>query len=161
MTHEAVLLDTGVLIRLLNPEYSLHENAKGYFKYFLDKEIALICSTISIAEFCVIGGIEDLPLRNLQLLPFNLNHAKRTGEFARIAFEARRAKSLEIKERLLIPNDTKLFSQADVEPNIQYYLTADTESHKIYNVISQNIKLNFSFLDLNVMHNQAFGILDL
>jgi predicted nucleic acid-binding protein len=161
MTHEAVLLDTGFLIRLLNPAYPLHENAKGYFKYFLEKEIALVCSTISIAEFCVIGGIEDLPLKNLQLLPFNLNHAKRTGEFARIAFEARRAKAIEIKERLIIPNDTKLFSQADVEQNIQYYLTADTESNKIYSAISQNIKLNFRFLDLNVKYNQAFGILDL
>jgi|GEM_PF-2513031 len=34
---------------------------------------------------------------------------------------------------MIIPNDTKLFSQADVEPNIKYYLSSDTESYKIYN----------------------------
>jgi predicted nucleic acid-binding protein len=161
MMHDAVLLDTGFFIRLLNPTYPLHEQAKGYYKYFLENEITLICSTISIAEFCVIGGIEDLPLKNLQLLPFNLNHAKRTGEFARIAFDARRSKALETKDRLIIPNDTKLFSQADTEPHIQYYLSADRESIKVYNAIAKSVNLKFRFIDLNINHNQTFGILDL
>lgn len=31
-------------------------------------------STIAIAEFCVKAEITDLPLRNLQILPFNYNH---------------------------------------------------------------------------------------
>ena len=79
MNHDAVLLDTSFFIQLLNPNYDFHENAKGYFKYFLENEISLVCSTISVGEFCVVGGLEDLPLRNLQILPFNLNHAKRTG----------------------------------------------------------------------------------
>ena len=39
-------------------------------------------STTSIAEYCVGGDIHELPLRNLQIVPFNLNHSKRTGEFA-------------------------------------------------------------------------------
>ena len=99
MNHEAVLLDTSFFIRLLDPSKLYHENAIGYFKYFLEKEITKICSTIAIGEFCVFGGLEDLPLKNLQILPFNLNHAKRTGELARIAFEARRNKALETKER--------------------------------------------------------------
>jgi len=161
MIHEAVLLDTGFFIRLLNTNYTYHENAKAYYKYFLEEGIALVCSTISIGEFCVVGDIEDLPLKNLQILPFNLNHAKRTGELARIAFEARRLKALETKERLIIPNDTKLFSQADIEQNIQYYLSSDAESNKVYNVLSQTQKLNFRFLDLSIKYQQAFGILDL
>jgi hypothetical protein len=161
MMPEAVLLDTGFFIRLLNPQYPLHENAKGYYKYFLEKDIALICSTISIAEFCVIGGIEDLPLKNLQLLPFNLDHAKHTGEIARIAFEARRNKALETKDRLIIPNDTKLFSQADIENHIKYYLSADSESYKVYNAIEKIHKLNFQFIDLQIKHNNTFGLLEL
>jgi hypothetical protein len=161
MIHEAVLLDTGFFIRLLNPNYTYHENARGYYKYFLDNEIALICSTISIGEFCVVGGLEDLPLKNLQILPFNLNHARRTVDIARIAFEALLHKILETKERLIIPNDTKLFSQADTEQSIQYYLSADTESNKVYNVLSQTQKLNFRFLDLSIKYQQAFGLLDL
>ena len=83
----SVLLDTSFFIRLLNDEDPLHLNAKGYFKYFLEKEIALKVSTISIAEYCVVGKLEELPLRNLQILPFNLKDAERTGEFAKIIFK--------------------------------------------------------------------------
>ena len=161
MKPDAVLLDTSFFIRLLNPTFPLHENAVGYYKYFLEEKIALVCSTISIGEYCVMCALEDLPLRNLQILPFNLNHATRTGELSRIAFEAKRNKVLETRERLIIPNDTKLFSQADVEPNIKYYLSSDTESSKIYNVLTQTDKLNFRFLDLSIKYQQAFGLLEL
>ena len=161
MNHDAVLLDTSFFIQLLNPNYDFHENAKGYFKYFLENEISLVCSTISVGEFCVVGGLEDLPLRNLQILPFNLNHAKRTGELASIAFEARRNKALETKERLIIPNDTKLFSQADTELNIKYYLSADSESNKVYKFLMQTQNLNFRFLELSISHYQSFGLLGL
>lgn len=40
MTH-SVLLDTSFFIRLLNDEDPLHENAKGFFKYFLDNDIIM------------------------------------------------------------------------------------------------------------------------
>ena len=45
----SVLLDTSFFIRLLNDEDKLHNNAKGYFRYFLENEIVLKVSTISIA----------------------------------------------------------------------------------------------------------------
>ena len=70
----SVLLDTSFFIRLLNDDDKLHKNARGYFKYFLDKEILMKISTISIAEYCVLGSVEDLPLKNLQIIPFNLDH---------------------------------------------------------------------------------------
>ncbi len=82
----SVLLDTSFFIRLLNDEDPLHLNAVGYFKYFLENEIALKVSTISIAEYCVLGALEDLPLKNIQILPFNLKDAEKTGEFAKIIF---------------------------------------------------------------------------
>lgn len=41
-------------------------------------------STISIAEYCVGGDVHELPLRNLQIVPFNFDHSKRTGELAKI-----------------------------------------------------------------------------
>ncbi len=53
----SVLLDTSFFVRLLNDEDPLHNNAKGYFKYFLEEEIVLKVSTISIAEYCVKGKI--------------------------------------------------------------------------------------------------------
>ncbi|MDZ7774926.1 MAG: hypothetical protein U5L09_04575 [Bacteroidales bacterium] len=74
-------------MRLLNDEDPLHNNAKAYFRYFLEKEIILKVSTISIAEYCVRGKIDELPLRNIQIIPFNLDQAKKTGEFAEAIFE--------------------------------------------------------------------------
>lgn len=79
----SVLLDTSFFIRLLNDEDPLHQNAKDYFRYFLDNDIILKVSTISIAEYCVRGSLDELPLMNVQIIPFNLDHAKKTGEFAK------------------------------------------------------------------------------
>jgi hypothetical protein len=158
---KAVLLDTSFFLRFLNESDPLFGNADGYFRYLIQEKFDLVISTISIAEYCSGGDISELPLRNLQILPFNLNHGKRTGEFAKIAFQARREKILEVKDRLLIPNDTKLFSQADTEEYIQYYLSSDVESLKIYNVLNTSIKLNFQFVDLNFKHTRTFGLLDL
>lgn len=157
---DAVLLDTSFLIRLLNEEYPLHPNAVGYYKYFLEREITMVCSTISIGEYCVVGGVEDLPLKNLQILPYNFDHACRAGTLAAIAFEARRAKAMEVKDRLIIPIDTKLFAQADITNHVTFFISADVESFKVYNAIQKTEKLCFRFLDLNVNFNSAFGLLD-
>lgn len=85
----SVLLDTSFFIRLLNDEDPLHSNAKDYFRYFLEQEYVLKVSTISIAEYCVLGHIDELPLKNLQIIPFNLVHAKKTGAFAKIVFSSK------------------------------------------------------------------------
>ena len=91
-----------------------------------------LITTISIAEYCVGGDVHELPLRNLQIVPYNLDHAKRTGEFAKIAFEAKRKGKLDVSNRNIIPNDTKLFAQADCERAVELYLSSDSESFKIY-----------------------------
>ena len=99
------------------------------------------------------------PLKNLQILPFNLNHSKRTGEFARIAYEKRKKGELKVNSRNIIPNDTKLFAQADCEKTIGIYLSSDTESLKVFNLIKQETEPKFQFVDLNVPYNETFGIL--
>lgn len=157
--HKAVLLDTSFFLRFLNDNDPLFKNADGYFRYFIQKEITMMVSTISIAEYCVGGDIHELPLRNLQIVPFNLNHSKRTGEFAKIIFNNKG--KLKLKERNIIPNDTKLFAQADLEIAVEFYLSSDTESSKIYNLLKQETNPKFQFLDLKVPHNEAFGLLDL
>jgi hypothetical protein len=68
---------------------------------------------------------------------------------------------LNLKERKIIPNDAKLFAQADSEKAVTYYLTSDTESAKIYNLLKQKIPLSFMFLDINTPCSEAFGFLDL
>lgn len=75
MTERSVLLDTSFFLRLFDTSSPLHENAKSYYKYFLEHDITLKISTIAIAEFCVKGEITDLPLRNMKIIPFNFDHA--------------------------------------------------------------------------------------
>jgi len=156
---KAVLLDTSFFLRFLNDTDSLFKNADGYFRYFIRHDIIMVISTISIAEYCVGGDVHELPLRNLQILPFNLDHAKRTGEFARIIFHNKG--KLKLKERNIIPNDSKLFAQADVDSAMEFYLSSDSESLKIYNLLKQETQPKFQFIDLNIPYNQTFGILDI
>lgn len=157
--HKAVLLDTSFFLRFLNDDSPLFKNADGYFRYFLQNEIRMYVSTISIAEYCVGGDIHELPLKNLQIVPFNLDHSKRTGEFAKIVFQNKN--KLKVRERNLIPNDTKLFATADIEKSVEFYLSSDTESHKIYKLLKEHTNLKFQFLDLNDPYNETFGLLDL
>lgn len=159
MTHRAVLLDTSFFLRFLNDTDPLFKNADGYFRYFLNQKIDMLISTVSIAEYCVGGDVHELPLKNLQILPLNLDHAKRTGEFAKLVYQYKG--KLNLKERNIIPNDTKLFAQADVENSIEFYLSSDTESIKIYNLLKQLDKPNFQFINLNTPYFQTFGVLDL
>lgn len=160
MKVNGVLLDTSFFIRFLNDADPLFKNALEYYKYFLSNDVKMYISTISIAEYCVGGSISELPLRNLAILPFNLNHATKTGEIAKIVFT--RKGKLKLAERNIIPNDSKLFSQADVETSIIYYLSSDTESIKIYNLLKdEGQKPNFNFIDLNIPPNEYFGYLDL
>ena len=50
MEQDCVLLDTSFFIRLLNEEDPLHENALGYFRYFLEHDFVIKISTIAIAS---------------------------------------------------------------------------------------------------------------
>jgi hypothetical protein len=158
MTHKAILLDTSFFLRFLNDSDPLFKNADGYFRYFLQKGITMMVSTISIAEYCVGGDVHELPLRNLQIVPFNLDHSKRTGEFAKIVFQNKG--KLKLRERNIIPNDTKLFAQADCERAVEFYLSSDSESFKIYNLLKQEVNPKFQFIDLNTPYNETFGLLD-
>ena len=155
--HKSVLLDTSFFIRFLNDGDKLYNNADAYFRYFIQNDITMVVSTILIAEYCVIGNITELPLKNLQILPFNINHAKRTGEFAKIAFENKNI--LDLNNRNIIPNDTKLFAQADIELSIEYYLTSDTQSKKIYDLLKDKNPINFKFIDINTPTTETFGVL--
>ncbi len=153
--NKAVLLDTSFFIRFLNDKDPLFAHADGYFRYFLKAEITMLISTISIAEYCTGGSIDELPLRNLQVLPFNVSHSVKAGAFARIGFQNRAA--LDIRERTLIPADTKLFAQASEEPAIAYYLTADGRSAKVYEMLQAHDVPQFEFLDLARSHLSRFG----
>lgn len=157
----SVLLDTSFFVRLLNDEDSLHNNAKGYFRYFLENEIVLKVSTISIAEYCVRGKIDELPLRNIQIIPFNLDQAKRTGEFAEAIFEQNKIDKEKLSPRAIIPNDSKLFAQADLDKSITYFVTSDSRSKSTFSALKKHINPKFEIIDIVRPYNETFGKLDL
>ena len=160
MTHKSVLLDTSFFLRFLNEADPLFKNADGYYRYFLQKGFPLVVSTIAIMEYCVKGKPDELPLKNLRVLPFNWPHAIRAGEFARLVFDQRG--TLQLANRKIVPNDTKLFAQADTEEDIGYYLSSDAESKKIYDfLLNGGAETKFTFIDLNIPYHTTFGLLDL
>jgi predicted nucleic acid-binding protein len=159
MTH-SVLLDTCFFIRLLNDEDTIHENAKGYFKYFLDNDIIMKISTISIAEYCVNGRIEELPLKNIFIVPFNLDHAEKAGDFASIFFSEKNISKESLKPRAIIPNDSKLFAQADTDNSITHFVTSDKRSQNTFRLLKNKVISKFEIIDISIPHNLAFGILD-
>lgn len=157
----SVLLDTSFFVRLLNDEDPLHNNAKAYYQYFLENEIILKISTISIAEYCTGGKFDELPLRNIQIIPFNIDHAKRTGEFAKVIFEENKINKEKLFPRAIIPNDSKLFSQADFDKSIIYFITSDSRSKNTFSTLKKRINPKFEIIDISRPYNETFGILDL
>jgi predicted nucleic acid-binding protein len=159
--NKCALLDTSFLIRLLNPEDKLHLNALNYFKYFLENDICLKISTIALAEFCVKGEPSDLPLRNVLFLPFNVVHAVKAGKMIEKVWSEKKKQNVVIDQRAVIPNDTKMFAQADVEKDIVYFVSADSKASKVHSLLASNMVINFEFIDINTPYNSYFGVLNL
>ena len=157
----SVLLDTGFFIRLLNKDDVLQSNAYAYFKYFLEHDFAIKISTIAIAEYCVKGKVHALPLKNMMVVPFNYDHAIRAGKMIAEVYEEKKKRGAQIAQRTIIPNDTKMFAQADVE-TIDYFATADRECKKVYDIIKEREgHLSFDFIDITIPYFQFFGVLDI
>jgi predicted nucleic acid-binding protein len=73
----SVLLDTSFLISFSDPARPQHEAAMAYYKECVRRQVPMYLSTIVISEFQVKQAINDLPLRNFVVLPFNIDHAMR------------------------------------------------------------------------------------
>lgn len=155
-----VLCDTGFLIRLNQPQDPLHANARGYLKHLLAGDHRIYVSTIALAEYAVRDKIENLPMRYLRVIPFNIDNAQKAGEFAATVFSQRDQIPEEITQRVIIPNDTKMFAQADVTESITHYLTADKKCEVIYRLIQNSTPIRFQILSLEIPHHQAFGELN-
>ncbi len=157
MDDKCVLLDTSFCIRLLNENDALHKNVLGFFRLFLEKEYRLKISTVSVAEYCVKGSVDELPLRNLEILPFNLNHAVQAGGFANLVFEKK--EKLKLDNRLIIPNDTKLFAQAHVEKQITHFATSDEKCMKVYDFLKKSRTIDFEVINVREPHSLFLGTL--
>lgn len=157
MPNGCVLLDTSFFIRLLKLDDKLHQNAVDYFRYFLENDYTLKVSTIAISEFCVKGSVDMLPMNNLQILPFNYDHAVNAGKICEIAFRNKEQRGAVITPRAVVPNDTKMFAQADLEEDISYYVSADSEALKVHSLINDERKLKFQYIDISVSYKEVFG----
>ncbi len=51
-----------------------------------------------------------------------------------------------------------MFAQADVEPDVNFYGTADVECKKVYDMIkAAEGSLSFRFIDITIPYHQFFG----
>lgn len=157
MEGKCILLDTSFFIRLLNPNDPLHSNTLSFYRHFLQSDNKLKCSTISVAEYCVRGKSEELPLKNIEILPFNFLHAEKAGQFANAVYANKNA--LDLSTRLIIPNDTNLFAQAEVEKEINYFATADKECIKVFDFLNGHLSLNFKIINIREPYHTELGIL--
>jgi hypothetical protein len=131
---------------------------KSFSSIMLDQNYVLKISTIAMAEYCVRGKMEELPLRYLQVLPFTDEHVRTAAEYAKFVFAERIP--TDIVRRVVIPNDTMMFAQAEVD-NANYYITADSESLKVYNLLLSHEDMpRFKVVDIRSQdYRQAFSAL--
>lgn len=117
----SVLLDTSFLISLSDPARPHHEAAVAYYKECVRLQVPMYLSTIVISEFQVKQAINDLPLRNFVVLPFNVDHAMSCGLIIR-----QMARDPE-DDRVRVKDDFKLLAQCDCEA-ISHLITEDAST---------------------------------
>jgi len=122
---DSILLDTSFCIRLLKSNDDLHQNAKDYFKYFLEKKIEIYLSSIVIAEYSVKDDPANLPLEFVKIIPFDFFDGKTAGEFHSILLNHK--EQVTNIDRNVIKDDCKLMAQL-FNRNIQGYITKDRKS---------------------------------
>lgn len=117
----SVLLDTSFLISLSDPSRINHEAAVAYYRECTRRQVPMYLSTIVISEFQVKQAINDLPLRNFVVLPFNVDHAMRCGLIIR-----QMARDPE-DDRVRVKDDFKLLAQCDCEA-ISHLISEDAST---------------------------------
>lgn len=145
---KVAMLDTSFLIRLLKEDDPLHMSAKAYYQYFLENKFLLFVSTVAVAEYCVRGQLDQLPFECVRVVPFNLNHAEKAGDFARTLYQARNQGQYSPEQRLIIPNDTKIFAQA-ASIGALYFVTADTKSSKALTILERERGFSVTHVDIS------------
>jgi len=145
---DSILLDTSFCIRLLKSNDDLHQNAKDYFKYFLEKKVEIYLSSIVIAEYSVKDDPTNLPLEFVKIIPFDFFDGKTAGEFHSILLNDRDI----VKEigRDVVKDDCKLIAQL-FNRNIQGYITKDRKSFsKFFAPIQSSKNFQVELLDLEI-----------
>lgn len=117
----SVLLDTSFLISFADSNRPNHAAALGYYRECVRRQVPMYLSTVVISEFQVKQAINDLPLRNFVVLPFNVDHAMKCGLLIR-----NMARDLD-DDRVRVKDDFKLVAQCDCEA-ISHLLCEDAST---------------------------------
>lgn len=117
----SVLLDTSFLISFADSNRPNHAAALGYYRECVRRQVPMYLSTVVISEFQVKQAINDLPLRNFVVLPFNIDHAMKCGLLIR-----NMARDLD-DDRVRVKDDFKLLAQCDCEA-ISHLLCEDAST---------------------------------
>lgn len=117
----SVLLDTSFLISFADSNRPNHAAALGYYRECVRRQVPMYLSTVVISEFQVKQTINDLPLRNFVVLPFNVDHAMKCGLLIR-----NMARDLD-DDRVRVKDDFKLVAQCDCEA-ISHLLCEDAST---------------------------------
>lgn len=116
-----VLLDTSFLISLADASRANHATAEAFLRYFMEKRIPILFSTIVASEFGVVQSVTDLPLHMFEIVPFNMPHACKA---AKLNFNQARDAA---DDRNVVKDDFKLIAQA-VEEHATHILTEDART---------------------------------
>ena len=145
---DSILLDTSFCIRLLKNNDALHENAKDYFKYFLEQKVEIYLSSIVIAEYSVKDDANNLPLEFVKIIPFDFFDGKTAGEFHSILINNK--EQVANIERNVIKDDCKLIAQI-FNRKIGAYITKDKKSFgQIFMLIQKEKGFNIELFDLKI-----------
>lgn len=117
----SVLLDTSFLISLSDPARPHHKTATVYYRECILRQVPMLLSSIVISEFQVKQAINDLPLRNFIVPPFNVDHAMACGLLIRAQVRD------PDDDRVRVKDDFKLIAQCQCE-GITHLLTEDANT---------------------------------
>jgi hypothetical protein len=117
----SVLLDTSFLISFADSSRPNHAAALSYYRECVRRQVPMYLSTVVISEFQVKQAINDLPLRNFVVLPFNIDHAMKCGLLIR-----NMARDPE-DDRVRVKDDFKLVAQCDCEA-ISHLISEDAST---------------------------------
>ena len=117
-------MDTSFLISLVDQNRPHHSSAAQYYRLSLEQQVPMYLSVIVAAEFAIKQALDELPLKQFRILPFNISHAVRSADFWRQLGRD------DGDSRAVVRDDFKLLAQADKE-SISIILTEDAKTlHK-------------------------------
>jgi predicted nucleic acid-binding protein len=158
--YTGIILDTSFLVAIRDSRNPFYKESNKYFQHFLDNKIPCYISVISIGEYCVKGNEDELPLQDTRTIIYDAYHAKIAGNLAAILFSERIKKQLDVTERIIIPNDVKIFAQAEANKDISHCITSDRDFKTIYESLKKNKKLpRLNILDSSKPFNEEMRIL--